>query len=240
MCAQQVALDATIGRLLAEIRKRKISFAVVLTADHGGVDVTERNRDRGVNAQRMDTALLPQNMNQALARELNLQDRLLLGSDEFTSDVYVPAELPAERRALVLNAARRRYLNHPQVAAVFTKNELIGAERPTGMVDEWTLLERAKASFDPQRSGDLIVLLKPYVNVYHPPRNPETDYVTTHGSPWNYDRRVPIMFWWSGVQGFEQPTPVQTVDIAPTLATLIGLKIPADEIDGKALELMAR
>jgi len=240
MCAQQVALDAAIGRLLAEIRKRKISFAVVLTADHGGVDVTERNRDRGVNAQRMDTALLPQNMNQALARELNLQDRLLLGSDEFTSDVYVPAELPAERRALVLNAARRMYLNHPQVAAVFTKNELIGAERPTGMVDEWTLLERAKASFDPQRSGDLIVLLKPYVNVYHPPRNPETDYVTTHGSPWNYDRRVPIMFWWPGVQGFEQPTPVQTVDIAPTLATLIGLKIPADEIDGKALELMAR
>jgi hypothetical protein len=172
-----------------------------------------------------------------LNKQLDMSGQLILGTDEFTSDVYVSPKIATADRTLVLNAAKRVYLHHPQVAAVFTKNELVGAEPPRGSVDEWTLLERAKASFDPLRSGDLVVLLKPYVNIYHLPENTETDYVTTHGSPWGYDRRVPILFWWPGVRGFEQPTPVETVDIAPTLAQLIGLKIPADEIDGRALVL---
>lgn len=236
MCTQQLALDRTLGRLLDELNKRKLSYVLALTADHGGVDVTERNRERGVAAERMDLELLPDNMSERLRKELGLSGPALIGGD-FTNDVYVSPKVATADRERVLNAARRAYLSHPQVETVFTKNELIGAAQPHGLIDEWTLLERAKASFDPQRSGDLVVLLKPYVNIYHLPENSETDYVTTHGSPWNYDRRVPILFWWPGVRGFEQPTPVETVDIAPTLATLLGLEIPADEIDGRALKL---
>jgi arylsulfatase A-like enzyme len=39
--------------------------------------------------------------------------------------------------------------------------------------------------------------------------------------------------------GFEQPLPVETVDIVPTLAALIGLSLPAGEIDGRCLDLNA-
>ncbi len=62
-------------------------------------------------------------------------------------------------------------------------------------------------------------------------------YVATHGSPWNYDRRVPILFYGQGLGSFEQPLPVETVDILPTLAALIHLPIPAAEIDGRCLDL---
>jgi arylsulfatase A-like enzyme len=51
-------------------------------------------------------------------------------------------------------------------------------------------------------------------------------YTATHGSPYDYDRRVPLLFWRKGLPGMEQPQPVETVDIAPTLAALIGLKVP--------------
>jgi arylsulfatase A-like enzyme len=51
---------------------------------------------------------------------------------------------------------------------------------------------------------------------------------------------VPILFWWRGVQGFQQSTAVETVDIAPTLAKLIGLEIPPQEIDGRALPLVVQ
>jgi predicted AlkP superfamily pyrophosphatase or phosphodiesterase len=118
------------------------------------------------------------------------------------------------------------------VAAVFTKSELAAAPQPAGPVDEWTLLERAKASFDAERSGDLVVLLKPYVT-------PILVGGATHGSPWGYDRRVPILFWWKDVRGFEQPNAIETVDIMPTLASLIDLKVPANEIDGRCLDLLA-
>jgi arylsulfatase A-like enzyme len=35
--------------------------------------------------------------------------------------------------------------------------------------------------------------------------------------------------------GFEQPFAVETVDIMPTLAAMIGLKVPPGEVDGRCL-----
>ncbi len=62
-------------------------------------------------------------------------------------------------------------------------------------------------------------------------------YLATHGSPWNYDRRVPILFYQPEISGFEQSLPVETVDILPTLAALIHLPIPSAEIDGRCIDL---
>ncbi|TLY81272.1 MAG: alkaline phosphatase family protein, partial [Gammaproteobacteria bacterium] len=61
----------------------------------------------------------------------------------------------------------------------------------------------------------------------------------THGSAWNYDRKVPILFYRPGVVGFEQSLPVETVDILPTLAALIELPVPSAEIDGRCIDLDA-
>ncbi|MBM0107636.1 alkaline phosphatase family protein [Steroidobacter sp. S1-65] len=240
MCTQQLALDQSLGRLLAGLDKMKVPYVVAMTADHGGADATERNRARGVVAvERIDPSLQPVRINAALAADFpDLPKPLVINENYFANDIYLNANLPAERRAAVLEATAQMYRRHPQVAAVFTKNELIAAEPPSGPVDEWTLLDRAKASFNAQRSGDLIVLLKPYVSLYYTPENPETDYSSSHGSAWGYDRRVPIVFWWHGVNGFQQPAAVETVDIAPTLAKLIGLDVPAAEFDGRALPVV--
>ncbi len=62
-------------------------------------------------------------------------------------------------------------------------------------------------------------------------------YVATHGSPWDYDRRVPILFWRKGMVSFEQPLSVETVDIMPTLAALIHLSLPPGAVDGRCLDL---
>jgi alkaline phosphatase len=240
MCTQQLALDQSIGRLLAGLDKAGIPYVVAMTADHGGIDATERNKQRGVTeAARIDASLMPPNVSEALKKSLpGLPQPIVLGPKEFANDVYLNAAIPAERREGVLQATAAFYRNHPQIAAVFTKNELIAAAPPSGPVDEWTLLERAKASFNAQRSGDLIVLLKPYISLYQTPKNIDSDYTSSHGSPWGYDRRVPIVFWWKGIVGFEQPVAVETVDLAPTLAKIIGLDVPATEFDGRALPIV--
>ena len=59
---------------------------------------------------------------------------------------------------------------------------------------------------------------------------------TSHGSPYAYDRRVPLIFWGAGVDRGRVDTPAMTVDIAPTLAGLIGLEVPV-AIDGRPLAL---
>lgn len=237
MCAQQLALDRTIGQLLKHLDATGVSYVVALTADHGGLDIPERNRPRGVAAaERLDSKLAPQNVGAAVATELHLSGPILLGS-YFTNDVYLAPSIDSKLRPVVLDAVRRKYASHAQVATVFTKNELLAAQGPSGPPDEWSLLERARASFNPERSGDLVVLLKPYITLYDLPKNPERDYIASHGSPWDYDRRVPILFWWRGIEGFEQPAAVETVDIAPTLAGLVGLEITGPAMDGRVLQL---
>ena len=67
---------------------------------------------------------------------------------------------------------------------------------------------------------------------------PRRGYVATHGSPWDYDRRVPILFWRKGMAGFEQPLSVETVDIAPTLAR-DDRPAAAPALDGRCLDLDA-
>jgi predicted AlkP superfamily pyrophosphatase or phosphodiesterase len=104
---------------------------------------------------------------------------------------------------------------------------------PGGSPEAWSPPQRARASFDPERSGDLIVLLKPQIT---PIANP-TGSVATHGSAWDYDRQVPILFWWKGIKPAERAEPAMTVDIMPTLAAIIGLPVPVGEIDGHCLTL---
>ncbi len=235
-CGQIMALDATLGRLFAALDKSKVRYVAVLTADHGGHDLPERNRVQGLPAaQRVELKLSASAMGKVVGAQFGLTDSALIGRASF-GDMYLAASVPQRRRAAVRAAAVSAYRAHPQVEAVFTRDQLIAAPSPAGPVDEWSLIERAKASFDPDRSGDFLVLLKEYVT---PIPDPNNGYVATHGSPWGYDRRVPIIFLWKGARGFEQPNAVETADILPTLASFVALKVPSIEIDGRCLDLIA-
>lgn len=234
MCVQLLAVDRSLDGFFRYLDSTKIPYVVALTADHGGLDLPERADDQAEPAAARVT-LDTKALNEALAAELALAPGtpVLLADGPF-GDVYVSEALPAPARARALRLARDRLSADPQVALVLTHDELAAFPIPSGSPREWSLVERARASFHPDRSGDLIVLLKPQVM---PIAKPAAGYVATHGSPWDYDRRVPLLFWQRGRTGFEQPQPVETVDILPTLAALVGLPIGAPAIDGRCLDL---
>ena len=234
MCLQMLSLDRDLGDFFARLDATGIDYMVVLTSDHGGHDLPERHREHGApGAARVDAALNAGAMGKSLGAKLGLKGPVLYGDGAF-GDMYIDRALTPAQRARVLSEALRTYRSHRQVAEVFTHAQLRAAPAPDGPPDEWTLLERAKASFDPERSGDMVVLLQQAVT---PIADAGRGYVATHGSPWDYDRRVPILFWRKGLRPFEQPLAVETVDILPTLAPLIGLAIPARSIDGRCLDL---
>ena len=230
MCIQMQQLDQTLGSFFAALDGWGLDYEVVLTADHGAHDMTERQQQHAMPMEEHVSADASiKAVDAAITAALGLKGPVLLGAE---GDVYIADSLPAATRAKVSAEAQRRFAALPQVAAAFPRAQIAAQAMPTSPPETWTLLERARASFDADRSGDILVLLKPQVTTIE---TPTTGYVETHGSPWDYDRRVPILFWRRGMAGFEQPLSVETVDIAPTLAATIGL--PVKGLDGRCLDL---
>jgi predicted AlkP superfamily pyrophosphatase or phosphodiesterase len=61
----------------------------------------------------------------------------------------------------------------------------------------------------------------------------------THGSPYYYDRHVPLVFLGAAIGAGESGERVATVDVAPTLARLAGIPFP-DDLDGRPISAVLR
>ena len=239
MCIQMAQLDQTIGTLLDALDARGIDYLVVLSADHGGIDAPERLREQGVpDAARLDPSLTGQALAQAVSQDTGITAKsgpLLYGAGS-SGDIWLADGLSARERRKVIAALVARLKANPQIAAVFTADELKAAKIPSGNPQDWTMIERVAASYNPAHSGEVLMMTKRGVV---PGTEPHPGYTATHGSPWDYDRRVPMLFWRRGMVTMEQPQPVETVDIAPTLAAQIGLVEPAGTWDGRCLDIDA-
>jgi predicted AlkP superfamily pyrophosphatase or phosphodiesterase len=230
MCLQLLSLDRDLGGFFDVLDRTGVDYAVALTADHGGFDIVERAKETIPDAQFVDSNLDTAKLGEEIGKTLGLKGRLLYG--EWAGDIWVSQSLSPQDRQRVIAEALRRYRAHPQVAAVFTREEIAATPRPKTSPDKWSLIERVRESFDPERSGDLWVVLKEHVSPY-----PSTPHLaSTHGTPWDYDRKVPILFWRQGFRGATVTAPVETVDIMPTLAALIGLPLVPGSVDGHCLE----
>ena len=231
MCLQLLSLDRDLGDFFQRLDSWGLDYAVVLTADHGGLDIPERLRAKGVaDAAWVDGALSAERLGQAVAASAKLKAPVIAFGGP-SGDIYVDPALQGADRTKALDALLATYRAHPQVEVVFTKDEIARTAVPTGPADRWTIIQRVRASFDPGRSGDLYVVLKPHIQ----PIVDTSRYVATHGSPWDYDRRVPIVFWRPNAPSSTREEAVETVDIMPTLAAMIGLGLPAGSVDGRCL-----
>ena len=74
----------------------------------------------------------------------------------------------------------------------------------------------------PDRSGDLYVVQEPYWFQYE--RGPVA---AMHGSPWNYDTHVPIIFAGHTIEPRMVSRAVSPNDVAATLAAYLGMTAPA-------------
>lgn len=237
MCEQMFRLDANIGRLLDAVAKVPGGAVVVLTADHGGSDFPERSAERGFpEAKRADPAIL-----QRLNAHLRARFKLDVDPAEFDGwGLFIVGKgkvrLPQPLRGKVAAAAASFLRKEPDVVDAFTTEELLRLPppRPGTPPEEYSLRERAALSLVEGRSTDVSLILKSGIAPLRPyqPGGP----MSTHGSVWDYDRKVPILFWWPGAEGQERFYSIETTDIAPTLAHLVGLPTPAD-IDGRCLDL---
>jgi Type I phosphodiesterase / nucleotide pyrophosphatase len=231
-------LDRRLGIFLDRIQAGGRSVMVVLSADHGGLDFAERLRDQGIPARRIDIVAWLKEPQSRVRTELHLDKDLLLAGDEHDPDqLYLDASLApqlgdrGELLARVIHIVR----SMPDISAAASFEELAALPRRRFEDPrEESLLYRLKYSAAPDRAGDILLAFQSMIERGGPP-----DYdPAQHGSPYDYDRRVPIIFWgpW---QGEHRIDPASTVDIAPTLAKELGIK-PEELLDGVPLVMTRR
>jgi predicted AlkP superfamily pyrophosphatase or phosphodiesterase len=230
MCVHMAAVDAALGEFFDRLDRLKTPYVVVLTADHGGVDAAER---LGPPARRIDVVTLQAQLSGYLKKTFGLAYDPLAGDDPHQL-IFDLAPLDDARRADIVKAAAAWLKARPEVTDVLTPDEVAAATPPKGKpVETLTLAERFNESFDRARAGDLIVNYPEFASLGVPLSAGSN--VAGHGSPWDHDRQVPILFWWKGVTPTAETRSMETVDIAPTLAAVVGIKAPP--VDGRCVDI---
>ncbi|CAN5266930.1 alkaline phosphatase PhoY [soil metagenome] len=233
ICEQLLRMDEALGVFLDKLAALPGGVVLVLTADHGGSDAPERMADRGAPAGRYDRTMLP-TINDALKTEFGLDYNPLQGGGTglivADKDHVVLAE---PLRSRIVAAAVPLLNANPAVSLAVATDDLIADPMPDPetMPEELTVRERLRLSAVARSGADIYMAYAPYLTAHNRPGGD----IASHGSVWDYDRRVPILFWRPGGQGQERFWQIRTVDIAPTLASLMSLATP-DTIDGRCLE----
>lgn len=230
MCAQVHALDTSLGTFLRQIDQLGVRYIVVLTADHGSLDAPERLQEEGIDAHRVDGGKFVGELNRHLKQALAINWDPITADDPQQLYINSPGDTPFLDRIRLEAATWIR--RQPNVYAVYNRDEVAAAvPAPAKSPAELTMLERLNESYDASRSADLFVVFRRFTTLGWP-RGP-SDAVAGHGSPWDYDRAVPMLFWWRGAPRISPSPPAETVDIAPTLAHVIGIAPP--HVDGHCL-----
>jgi predicted AlkP superfamily pyrophosphatase or phosphodiesterase len=201
------------------------NYVLALTADHGFTDTPEWAASQGRDAGRFINAPALAAVNAGLATKFGV-DKLAWSFS--ASGLLLNEKLAADKGlkfADVEAAARDELLKLPGVQAVFTREQLLGNDTVT------PYLEAMRKSYDPTRAAQLqIVLKRGWIFSYRPGGS-------THGSPYDYDTHVPLLFWGPGFVGQgEMKQRVEVADLAPTLAGVAGLRPPA-QAQGRDLQL---
>ena len=104
-----------------------------------------------------------------------------------------------------------------------------------GDLPDTELMAAVRHNFHPKRSGDVFIVFEPnwFINDFD-----GLTVASTHGSPWNYDTYVPIVFAGAGLEHAVVNRRVLTVDIAATLSAFLGIKAPSGAVGDPLTEVV--
>ena len=218
-----IRLDRTLAAMFDAIDRQvgKGNALIILTADHGFMNVPEYSKARQFDAGRIDSSDMREFANKALEAKFGLSK---LVTQYFTGGAtldYAAAETKGVSREALEQAAMRAILAFPGINYAFTRTQLEAGSMPNTRIG--TLVTRA---WNRHSAVDLVVIPKPFH--YFMSKTTKTPTACSHGTPYTYDTGVPLMI--EGAKWIRQgryTAPAEVVDIAPTLSTILNIRSPS-------------
>jgi predicted AlkP superfamily pyrophosphatase or phosphodiesterase len=202
---------------------------IVLTADHGVAPLPEIARDLHPGAGRLDPATIAAAADTALKSRFGAPPGAGWLAHLVPPWLYLNVEAFRQKGIAIEEAertARDAVKGVRGVHQALTATEL-RQQQKDGMASSVLL------SFYPARSGNIYYELKPFIVPGQDPTG------TTHGSPWSYDTRVPLLWFGSSIKRGTYKEATSIADIAPTLSMLLGIDAPVGS-RGRVLREMLR
>lgn len=210
-------LDRTLADLLAFIDKEVglEHTLIVLSADHGIAELPEYMAERGFDSGRLTPDVILAAVERIGEKRFGLSDLvrfyyrpyLYLDNERIESADLDPDEV---REAL---------------AEALTQEPGIHIAATRQVLERWPdrkLFEQIRNNYHPLRSGDIYIVQEPYW--FNFDKGPVTG---MHGSPWNYDTHVPVIFLGPGISASTIHRRIKPADVTPTLAAFLGMSPPA-------------
>ena len=218
-----IRLDRTLANMFDAIDRQvgKGNALIVLTADHGFMNVPEYSKARQFDAGRIDSSDMREFANKALEAKFGLSKLVKQYFFGGATLDYAAAETKGVSREALEQAAMRAFLAFPGINYAFTRTQLEAGSMPNTRIG--TLVTRA---WNRHSAVDLVVIPKPFY--YFMSKTTKTPTACSHGSPYTYDTSVPLMI--EGAKWIRQgryTAPAEVVDIAPTLSTILNIRSPS-------------
>jgi predicted AlkP superfamily pyrophosphatase or phosphodiesterase len=222
-------LDQYLGQFFAVLDSTVGSgkYLVALSADHGVLPLPEELKKAGKDAGRIWSDSLYPDLKKACeeaALSLSLTENMAIVANEngIILDYHEVTSKGIERGKFQA-AIAEQCKKIKNVADAFTYDEL--SRMPLG---GRPYLDKFVNNFQADRSPDVVLRFKEYWLVSDSPHG------TSHGSVYDYDSHVPLIFMGPGVSPGHVAEKVATVDIASTIAEYLGID-PMQDMDGKSL-----
>ncbi len=221
-------LDNLLAAFFRDLDRRlgRDNYLVLLTADHGFTPAVEYLKARNIEAGRQRSAEVLARLNAGLAKRFGEGTwARAMSAHAILLDNALIAQRAVDRPALEAEA-KRLLLAEPSLAAAITRGEILDPITPDA-----PYLAPVRRTYFPGRSADIQLVHRPYWIFA------STSGMATHGAPHPYDTHVPLLAWGPAwVAPGRRDGRVEVVDIAPTLARVLGVRPPAAS-EGKLLPL---
>ena len=230
---QLLRLDLVLEKLFAAVDARAglANTLVVLTSDHGAAPLVENLQAKGVEARRAPTVALQSAVDAALKARFAGIDKLV--AFYAPPDFYLNEDVIRDRnlsREEVEQTAIDALLATGLVAKVYTHDDL---RTPPSRSEADLYLRLFQNGFYEPRSPHLTVLLKQHIYLSNLAGG------IGHGTAYDYDRHVPIVFMGPGIERGSYAVPAGPEDIAPTLALILGLQLPREQDSRLLVEMLS-
>lgn len=229
---QILRLDLLLGRLLEALRARVGAdrFVLVLTSDHSVMPLAETLQKQGVKAGRVKPADLQAAAMAALEKRFPGKKDLV--ASYMAPDFYLNLDAlqrQGVRREDVERTLADALLASGAVEKVYTASSF-AVDPPSASVDPY--FDAVKRSYFASRSPHVIGRLKEYLYLTSSPGG------TGHGSSYEYDRHVPVVFLGDRVKPGTYAAEAAPEDIAPTLGLLLGIDYPLQDARRRLTEMI--